>query len=55
MRYTIICRNCCVLYGSHFCEGCNPKNKLNSIYGRQATRKWATETKDKDDGKKKRV
>lgn len=54
MRYTFICRNCCVLYGSQFCETCNPKIKLNSIYGRQATLKYIEEAKDKD-GKKKRV
>lgn len=55
MHYTWVCQKCCVMYGTHNCETCNPKIVLNSLYGRQAIRKWATETKDKDDGKKKRI
>lgn len=42
-------------YGMHIGDSGSPKLILSSIYGRQATRKWATETKDKDDGKEKRV
>lgn len=55
MKYTWVCQKCCVLYGVHLCETCNPKLKLNSIYGRKATSKCMTETKGKGDGKKKRV
>lgn len=54
MTYKEFCEKHCT-YGMHIGDSRSPKLILNSIYGRQATRKWAAETKDKDDGKKKRV
>lgn len=54
MTYKQFCEKHCS-YGMHIGDSGSPKLILNNIYGRQAIRKWTTETKDKDDGKKKRV
>lgn len=55
MLYKKLCEKYCPRYETDFCERCNPKLVINSIYGSTAFQKSKPEIKDNDDGKKKRV
>lgn len=55
MLYKKLCEKYCPLYETVMCEHCNPKLVLNSVYGSTASHESKPETKDKYNGKEKRV
>lgn len=55
MLYKKLCEKYCPHYETDFCEHCNTKLVFNSVYGSAAFHQSKPETKDKYNGKEKRV